>query len=87
MTYETIDWLDHFGNTDPGFRSKAEILESLSLETADFIIRSHGEVLYEDDTRVLLAAETRLDEDLKIPIYRHYTIIYKALIKDRKCWE
>ncbi len=80
---ELIDWFDHFGNTDPGFRSKAEILDSLNLDKADFIIRTVGEVLHEDDSRVVIAAESRLDEDLNVPLYRHYTIIYKALIKAR----
>lgn len=65
------------------FRSKADILDSLNLDKADFIIRTYGDVIYEDDTRLVIAAETRLDEDLNVPLYRNYTIIYKALIKNR----
>ncbi len=81
MSTEQIDWLDHHGDSDLRWRTKAEILER-SLD--DVIIRIHGEILHEDSKRVIIATEKRLDVELAVPLYRAYTVIYKKLILRRE---
>ena len=79
---ETIDWLDHHGTPD-GWRTKAEIVERCR---EDLVIRSRGEVLYENAKKLIIASETRLDKDLTSPLYRDYTVIYKKLVVKRRKW-
>jgi hypothetical protein len=81
MKVTVIDWLDHHGSTNDTFCTKASIMESIG---DDFIIRSYGEVLEEDEEKVVIVGERRLDKDLGAPLFRHFTVIYKALIIQRR---
>lgn len=80
--YERIDWLDHHGDGGGRWWLRSEILER-AME--DVVIQIHGEVLFEDSKKVIIATESRLDKDLLQPLYRAYTVIYKKLIIHREC--
>ena len=75
-----VDWIDNSGSTDPKFRTVGEILESVG---TNLVIRTWGEIIDENDTRVIIASDKRLDSDLRLPLYRYYTAIQKALVIGR----
>ncbi len=79
---ERIEWLDHSGDLDtPRWRSQSEITEGCQ---ADVVVESTGEVIFENEDRLIIASEKRLDTDLPQPLYRLYTNIYKTLIRKRE---
>ena len=49
----------------------------------DVIIRTYGEILYEDDRKIILATERRLDKDIIPTLYRYFSLIQKPLIVRR----
>ena len=71
-----IDWIDHSYNDSRDWRTAGDIIERLK---EDIVIRSYGKIIYEDDRKVIIAAEQRLDKDIHNPIYRAYTTIHKQL--------
>lgn len=75
-----IEWYDHQGRTDDAWRTKAEIIENCEGEC---IIKTSGTVLHEDETHIIIASESRQDDDMTQPSYRHYMCIYKALVINR----
>ena len=80
MSY--IDWVDH--SSDGGSRDWRSASEIVERHTADVMVRSYGEIIYEDDTKVIIAGNKRLDTDLAVSLYRGYTLIYKKLIVGRE---
>ena len=75
MSY--VDWIDHHGDSTQTWRTRSEIVDN---SEKDFVIRTYGEVIYEDDEKIIIAAEKRLDEDLWKTLYRYTTTIMKKLV-------
>lgn len=75
-----IDWIDHHGDSALEWRSKGDIIER---SAADVVVRTYGEILYEDEDKIILAGERRLDADLWQPLYRHITTVMKKLLVGR----
>ena len=49
----------------------------------DIVIRTYGEILYEDENKILIATERRLDKDISLPKYRYLGVIHKKLVIGR----
>ena len=49
----------------------------------DVILGTYGEILYEDDRKIILATERRLDKDIIPTLYRYFSLIQKPLIVRR----
>ena len=82
MAHEIVEWLDHYGNHgSKSWKTRGEIIEDCD---KDFIVETHGQVLHENRTRLIIASDVRLDEDLAAPLYQNYTVIYKKLIRNRR---
>lgn len=78
---EVVTWHDHSHNDDNGGYTLTEIAQRLEEEVT---FRTVGFLVYEDERRVTLAHEARVDADLREPSFSRYTTIYKALILDRQ---
>ena len=77
---EVITWADHSAN----HRSEEYTLNQIAKRIKeDFVNRNVGFVVYEDERRVCIAAEARIDADLEETLYSHYTTILKATIETR----
>ena len=75
-----VDWIDHHGDSTEVWRTQGEIIERSS---ADFIIRTWGEILYEDADKIIISGEKRLDADLWTTLYRYTTTVMKKLVIGR----
>ena len=78
MSY--IDWIDHGKNLDQDWMTKTQVVE---LFQEDIVIRTYGEILYEDENKILIATERRLDKDIFLPKYRYLGVIHKKLVIGR----
>lgn len=76
---EEITWFDHSANHGESV-DKGKIATSLKEQV---VTRSVGMRVFEDETRVTLAHEARIDADYEEAGYSCRTTIYKALIVRR----
>lgn len=74
-----VEWYDHYGSRDYPleWRPKGEIQERTQ---SHFILRSIGQLVWEDDTRICLCAHERPKDADGNALYSNYQVIYKALI-------
>ncbi len=72
-----IEWIDHHGCDDDRWRTKSELIE---MSEDNMVIRTWGVVIYEDEEKLIIASEERIDKDLVAPIYRKTVTVMKKLI-------
>jgi len=78
---EKVTWLDHSGNYTRDDFTVAQIAKRVKEEVVNVTI---GMLVYEDDSKIVLATEARVDVDLEEALFSHYTTIYKFGILGRK---
>ena len=78
---EMITWLDHSAQHSSEDFTLTDIARRVKEDCTN---RNVGFVVFEDETKVVIAHEARIDSDMYEPRFSHYTNILKATIKDRK---
>jgi len=78
---EKVMWLDHSANHSRDDFTLAQIARRVK---EDVVNANIGMLVYEDETKIVLAHEARVDVDLEEASFSCYTTILKICILERK---
>ena len=78
---EVITWADHSANHA---REEYTVSEIERRTQARCMNRNVGFVVHEDDEKIIIAHEARIDADMDEVRFSHYTTILKAVIETRR---
>lgn len=77
---ERVRWVDHFANHARDVFTAKEIVNRTQ---EDFVCENIGFLVHEDERKVILSPEARVDVDLDEPLFSHYSVILKVCIIER----
>ena len=78
---EQVTWLDHYSVHSKDSWTLAELAQRVK---EDCVCVSVGMLVYEDEKKLTLSMEARVDEDWPEAQFSHYLTIYKNAILERK---